>query len=209
MFFKILFSGKLSESKNLERAAPELSRKVLDNLNGSQVALVVKEPTGWTPGSGRSPGEWNSNPLQYSCLKTSMDRGAWQTTVHGVTKSRTRLSTHTHRAVQTKLNDSPLHTNRPSPHSPDWGSGLLQILIQREMQPGGSAQSSRPHLSVPPWSPDAHPPGIHSTQPGHQEQGWLTHVCVPLGMSDVSQKAQVPHLERSTALLSSGGVGRP
>ena len=39
------------------------------------------------PGSGRSPGEGNGNPLQYSCLENSMDRGAWQATVHGVAKS--------------------------------------------------------------------------------------------------------------------------
>jgi len=39
------------------------------------------------PGSGRSLGEGNSNLLQYSCLKKSMDRGAWQATVHRVTKS--------------------------------------------------------------------------------------------------------------------------
>ena len=39
-------------------------------------------------GSGRSPGEGNGNPLQYSHLENSMDRGAWQATVHGVRKSR-------------------------------------------------------------------------------------------------------------------------
>ena len=49
-----------------------------------------------TPGLGRSPGGGNSNSLQYSCLESPMDRGAWQATVHGVTKSRTQLSTHTH-----------------------------------------------------------------------------------------------------------------
>ena len=38
-------------------------------------------------GSGRSPGEGNGNPLQYSCLENSMDRGAWQATDHGVDKS--------------------------------------------------------------------------------------------------------------------------
>ena len=38
---------------------------------------------GSIPGSGRSPGEGNSNPLQYSCLGNPMDRGAWPTTVHG------------------------------------------------------------------------------------------------------------------------------
>ena len=47
-----------------------------------------------TPGSGRSPGEGNSNPLQYSCLENPMDRGAWRATVHGVAKSWTCPSTH-------------------------------------------------------------------------------------------------------------------
>ena len=42
---------------------------------------------GSIPESGRSPGEGNANPLQYSCLENSMDRGAWQATVHGVTES--------------------------------------------------------------------------------------------------------------------------
>ncbi|XDA77447.1 hypothetical protein R6Z07F_007581 [Ovis aries] len=41
------------------------------------------------PGSGRSPGEGNDNPLSYSCLENSMGRGAWQTTVHGIVKSQT------------------------------------------------------------------------------------------------------------------------
>ena len=44
---------------------------------------------GLIPGSGRSPGEGNGNPLQYSCLENSMDRGAWWATVHEVTKSQT------------------------------------------------------------------------------------------------------------------------
>ena len=44
---------------------------------------------GSIPRSGRSPGEGNGNPLQYSCLENFMDRGAWQATVHGVTKSQT------------------------------------------------------------------------------------------------------------------------
>ena len=44
---------------------------------------------GSIPGSGITPGGGNGNPLQYSCLENSMDRGAWQATVHGVAKSRT------------------------------------------------------------------------------------------------------------------------
>ena len=47
---------------------------------------------GLIPGSGRSPGGGNGNPLQYSCLGNPMDRGAWRVTVHGVAKSQTRLS---------------------------------------------------------------------------------------------------------------------
>jgi len=42
--------------------------------------------SGSIPGSGRPPGKGNGNPLQYSCLGNPMDRGAWQTTVHGVAK---------------------------------------------------------------------------------------------------------------------------
>ncbi|XDC88119.1 hypothetical protein R6Z07F_019292 [Ovis aries] len=47
------------------------------------------EDAGSSPGSGRSPGGGNGNPLQYSCPDNRMDRGAWQATVHGVTKSQT------------------------------------------------------------------------------------------------------------------------
>ena len=56
---------------------------VVKNLpaNAGDVGLI--------PGSGRSPGEGNGNPFQYSCLGNAMDRGAWQVTAHGVTKSRT------------------------------------------------------------------------------------------------------------------------
>ena len=46
------------------------------------------------PGSGRSPGGGNGNPLQCSCLENAMDRGAWWATVDGVAQSQTRLSTH-------------------------------------------------------------------------------------------------------------------
>ena len=43
-------------------------------------------------GLGRSPGEGNGNPLQYSCLDNSIDRGAWKAPVHGVAKSQTQLN---------------------------------------------------------------------------------------------------------------------
>ena len=44
---------------------------------------------GSIPGLGRSPGEGNGNPLQYSCLENPVNRGAWQATIHGVIKSQT------------------------------------------------------------------------------------------------------------------------
>ena len=47
---------------------------------------------GLMPGTARSPGERNGNTLQYSCLENSMGRGAWQATIHGITKNWTRLS---------------------------------------------------------------------------------------------------------------------
>ena len=65
------------------------------HLRASQMALVVKnlpanagdiKVAGSIPGSGRSPGGGNGNPLQYFCLVNPMDRGAWQATVHGVTE---------------------------------------------------------------------------------------------------------------------------
>ena len=53
---------------------------------------VNRGDTGSIPGSGRSPGKGNGNPLQYSCLGNPMDKGAWQATVHGVAKSQAQLS---------------------------------------------------------------------------------------------------------------------
>ena len=65
-------------------------------------ACNVGDP-GSIPGLGRSPGEWNGNPLQYSCLENSIGRGAWQATVHSVAKSQTQLrqlSVHAHTEAQ-------------------------------------------------------------------------------------------------------------
>ena len=71
-------------------------------LGASKVALVIKNlpvnagdarDMGWISGLGRPPGEGAGYPLQYSHLGNHMDRGAWHITVHGVSKSKTRLAT--------------------------------------------------------------------------------------------------------------------
>ena len=63
-------------------------------LEGKVSACNAGDP-GLIPESGRSPGEGNGTPLQYSCLENPIDGGAWEAAVHGVAKSRTRLSNFT------------------------------------------------------------------------------------------------------------------
>ena len=91
--------------------------ELVDHMAGPGALLggtMVKNPpanvedgrdVGLIPGSGRSPGEGNGNPLQYFCLENSMDRGAWLVSIHRITENRTWLSrlsswvcmhTHTH-----------------------------------------------------------------------------------------------------------------
>ena len=85
------------KSDTTERLTHNTQQRML--LNGLQMVQLVKNqlPIGDArdvrsiPASGRYPGEGNGNPLQYSCLENSMDRGAWWATVHGVAKSQTRL----------------------------------------------------------------------------------------------------------------------
>ena len=60
--------------------------------DGKESACNAAEGLDLIPGLGTSPGGGHGNPLQYSCLENPLDRGAWWATVHGVAKSRTRLS---------------------------------------------------------------------------------------------------------------------
>ena len=60
---------------------------------------------GLIPGSGKSPGEGNGNPLQYSCLENPMDRGSWWVTVHGATKGSATIEV-TKQQQQVKVKDS-------------------------------------------------------------------------------------------------------
>ena len=96
---------------------------------GKASACNAGDP-GSIPWSGRSPGEGNGNPLQYSCLENLMDGGAWWATVHGVAKSRTRLSDFTSlhftsllmlqnppNLIQSKVEEITSHVDR-RPHNP-------------------------------------------------------------------------------------------
>ena len=67
-----------------------------DYIWASQVTLVAGDirDTSLNPGLGKSSGGGHGNPLQYSCVENAIDRGAWWTTVHGVTKSLKPLSMH-------------------------------------------------------------------------------------------------------------------
>ena len=67
----------------------DMTERLHFHFNHEEASLVAcnAEGLGLIPGSGRSPGEGNGNPLQYSCLENPMYRGAWQATVHGVAKS--------------------------------------------------------------------------------------------------------------------------
>ena len=82
---------KFSLSLNLKR----ISTLSFPGGSEDKASACSAGDLGSIPGLGRSPGEGNGNPLQYSCLENPMDRGAWRATVHGVAKSRTRLSNFT------------------------------------------------------------------------------------------------------------------
>ena len=99
---------------------------------GSEVkasACSAGDP-GSIPDSGRSPGEGNGNPLQYSCLENPIDGGAQQATVHCVTKSRTRLSnfTFTFRLLQMDHSVNP-QDFRIKPCHPLWITILLRSSL--------------------------------------------------------------------------------
>ena len=77
---------------------------------GSPTGTMVKNPPanagdardlGSIPGLGKSPGEENGNPLQYSCLGNPMDRGAWWATLHEIMNSWTQMSDYTHTHTHT------------------------------------------------------------------------------------------------------------
>ena len=101
-----IYSTLLWQPQERNYRALENKQKYFPLSEAYQVVLMEKNlpvntgdgdirDVGSIPGSGRSPGGGNDNPLQYSCLENPMARGAWWATVHGVTKSWTQLNIHT------------------------------------------------------------------------------------------------------------------
>ena len=93
-FFKKMKKSKVKRVAGKKKKSSALRRMDLDFPVGAMVRNLPANPgdAGLIPGSERSPGLGNDYPLQHSCLENSMDRGDWQTTVHGAAKSQTILS---------------------------------------------------------------------------------------------------------------------
>ena len=106
----------------------------LGDASGKEPACQCSRHTdmGSIPGPGRSPGEGNGNPLQYSCLENPMDRGAWRATVHEAPKSRIwlkQVSTHAILWVlQSKGLSLHIHIYTEAGHG-DWWSNTLNALF--------------------------------------------------------------------------------
>ena len=143
----------------------------------SQVALLVKNlpanagDAGLIPGSGRSPGGGTSNPLQYSCPENSTDRGAWWAAVHGVTRSRTRLSDWacTHTTLRLKEGRWGQNTKAEGKHCHSRTQAVPRVRLlasrrrQLQYQPPAAPASSSLLRHRPPahyWVFCAHPPGL-------------------------------------------------
>ena len=92
-FFKKMKKSKVKRVAGKKKNSSALRRMDLDFPVGAMVRNLPANAgdAGLIPGSERSPGLGNDYPLQHSCLENSMDRGDWQTTVHGVTKSPAQL----------------------------------------------------------------------------------------------------------------------
>ena len=84
-YFLLLYKVNTEEANQIltKRSAIFWASPVI--LPGKNLPAIVGD-SGSIPGSGRSPGEGNGNPVQYSCLENPMDRGTWRATVHRVTK---------------------------------------------------------------------------------------------------------------------------
>ena len=125
--------------------------------------------TGLIPGSGSSPGEGNGNPLQYSCLESPMDRRAWWATVHGVTKSRTRLSDQHFHWDMRNLQVTGIEIRT-------WGfSHSLLLLLSRFSRVRVCATPWTAAHQAPPsrgFSRQEHRSGLPWPSPAHESEKW-------------------------------------
>ena len=92
MFVNVIHGFHYRRNINTTRESLE-NRSIIPGGAVVNILPANARDTSSIPGSGRSPGGGHGNTRQYSYLENPMDRGAWWATVHGVTKSRTRLST--------------------------------------------------------------------------------------------------------------------
>ena len=119
----------------LETSMASLVAQTIMNLPAN-----VGDP-GFVPGFGRSPGERNGYPLQYSCLENPIDRGVWQVTVHEVAKSRTcdwvtkcthaHMHTHTHKKLQISLIWEVNEEKWKEMHRMFWKTQIMYRLVRK------------------------------------------------------------------------------
>ena len=135
---------------------------------------MVKNPlanagnVGLIPGSGRSPGEGNGNPLQNSCVENSMDRGAWLATVHGFSKSRTRLMTNInlYQLFQKFLKN----IKHPQTHfyRPAFGASLLAEMVKT--LPAMQENEFDPWIGKIPWRRERQPTPVFLPGESHGQR---------------------------------------
>ena len=154
--------------------------------DGKESACNVGDP-GSIPGSGRSPGEENGNPLQYSCLENSMDREAWQAIVHGVAESRTQLSNchftssglvKVRQALSMCTSESLCPPNNPRTSSSQW-------------TPGGSCLPGGDWLRDARWEGHF---GVSHRDAGNHYDGHTSTHCYTLGVSGLDTSGCTEHV---------------
>ena len=131
-FFFPVPSLKLGASNFwLSAGSMRRERQCFPGRSDSKESDYSERDQGLIPGSGRSPGEGNGNPLQYSSLENSMDRGSWRAMVHEVAKNQTWLSDlHTHTYTHHVRTESIILNSRRNSHN-DTVHGVLKVNIKK------------------------------------------------------------------------------